>query len=196
MSPNSETLRRLFCGLLRKDKSVRRSSFSFDDIIAKINSVLDHVQIQRSDTLGFDVIRKDTQQTAAAAELSSGESELVSLSIEILYFAYLCKLTKHKDQDNWLLLDEPDVHLHPDLQDRLMKLLIGCIRDVNGKVLIATHSTAIVSSLCASKLDVRICLKEFGAKTLKFDKADEVWSRSYQCLALILFRMYLMKDHH
>ena len=160
---------------IEQDKSIRKSSFSFDDIVAKINSILDRVQIQRTDALGFDLVRKNTQQAEAAAELSSGESELVSLSIEILYYSYLCKLDKHKEQDNWLLLDEPDVHLHPDLQNRLMRLLIECTEDVNGKVLIATHSTTIVSSLCSSDQDLRICLKEFGTKDLQFHKADEVW---------------------
>ena len=160
---------------IEEDESLRKSSFSFADIITKINSVLDRVQVKRTESLGFDLVRTNTQQPAAATELSSGESELVSLSIEILYFSYLCKLDEHKDQENWLLLDEPDVHLHPDLQYRLMKLLITNVQDTNAKVLIATHSTTIVSSLCTSNPDLRICLKEYDTQDLHFHETNEVW---------------------
>ena len=160
---------------IEQTEAVRGSSFKFDDVIALINTVLDRVELQRSESLGLNLLRKENKQTINASELSSGESELVSLAIEILHFSYLCKLEKYLDQENWLLLDEPDVHLHPDLQDKLMKLLVSSMEDVNGKVMIATHSTTIVSSLCAFDPDIRIGLKDFYTQTLCFKKADEVW---------------------
>ena len=54
-----------------------------------------------------------------AADISSGESVLISLAIECLIF---CK-EYVSDKQNILLLDEPDVHLHPDLQFKLMQFL-------------------------------------------------------------------------
>ena len=85
----------------------RSSAFSFDDEIAKIHRLLDRVTLHRSDLSGFDLKHKSDDLPANARELSSGESELISLSTEVLGFAYLCKTPKYRSEDNWLLLDEP-----------------------------------------------------------------------------------------
>jgi energy-coupling factor transporter ATP-binding protein EcfA2 len=167
---NLETL------VLRSIESVpeiRATDFSFDAEVGRINGVLERVKLVRSDTAGFDIVRKDNGQKANASELSSGESELISLAVEILLFAYLCKQEKYRDKENWLLLDEPDVHLHPDLQQRLMELLVSSIGDSNGRVVIATHSTSILSSLCNMSDAVRVGLKHFGPNALVFQSVDE-----------------------
>lgn len=156
------------------DKIIRKSDFSFDTEIAKINQTLDRVKIGRSTAAGFDIIRKSDEQIVSALDLSSGESELISLAIEIMYFSYLCGQEKHRETDNWLLLDEPDVHLHPDLQQRLMKFLVDSMEGVNGRVAIATHSTVVLSSLCASSPNVRIGFKEFGNQLLSFRPTNDI----------------------
>jgi AAA domain, putative AbiEii toxin, Type IV TA system len=43
-----------------------------------------------------------------------------------------------------LLLDEPDAHLHPSLQEQLLESLRGLSEAANKQVLIATHSTEIL----------------------------------------------------
>ncbi len=160
---------------IEKDEEIRNSSFTFDEEIKKINSVLDRVKLERSDSPGVDLRTKNGEQPQKVTELSSGESELVSLAIEILCFSHLCKTDKYREQENWLLLDEPDVHLHPDLQNRLMRLLVSCMKDANAKVAIATHSTTILSSLLASNVDVRIGLMQIDSKGLEFQSANPVW---------------------
>ena len=88
---------------IEQNEEVRSSSSSFDDVIVKINLILDRVNLQRSESAGFDLQRRDGEQPANATELSSGESELISLAIEILYFSYLCKTDQYREQENWLL---------------------------------------------------------------------------------------------
>ncbi len=131
--------------------------------------------LNRSDLSGFDLKHKSNDLPATAQELSSGESELVSLGTEILGFAYLCKTPKYSSEDNWLLLDEPDVHLHPDLQYRLMKLLVDCVTNTNAKVAVATHSTTILASLVTFSDDLRIGFKQLDSKELVFQSAGRVW---------------------
>ena len=160
---------------IEHEEKVRRSAFTFDDEIEKINLILDRVKLLRSEKAGFDIQAKDGEQSTTAAELSSGESELISLAIEIIYFSYLCKTDRYKDRENWLLLDEPDVHLHPDLQYRLMRLLTACMEDTRGKVVIATHSTTILSSLFNLAENIRIGLKQIEARQVKFEPANQVW---------------------
>ena len=164
---------------IESDRKIRASSFTFESELTRINQVLDRVKLTRSTSAGFDISRRADQRPAQASDLSSGESELISLAIEILYFSYLCKQGQYEDKNNWLLLDEPDVHLHPDLQHRLMELLVDSMKDVNGKVAIATHSTTILSSLCALNADIRIAFKQVDtqqrqdSRQLQFRQVDD-----------------------
>jgi ABC-type lipoprotein export system ATPase subunit len=131
---------------IEKDATTRRDiSFSFDTTLASINQLLDNVQIVRGDNAGFEIIAKGSDEKRTPASLSSGESELISLAIEILAFAY--RAETHQAKIGYLFLDEPDVHLHPDLQQRLMKLLVDSIENRDIVVVIATHSTAILGAL-------------------------------------------------
>lgn len=158
---------------IEKDAGIRASDFKFDTEIDRINEVLDRVQLKRADGSGFDILHKETNLPARPSDLSSGESELISLAVEILYFSYLCKQDKYKGKDNWLLLDEPDVHLHPDLQNRLMLLLVSSLAEVDGRVAIATHSSAVLSSLCDAGPEIRVCFKEFQSRDAAFRRTDD-----------------------
>ncbi|MEH6696485.1 MAG: AAA family ATPase [Hyphomonas sp.] len=133
---------------IESDAEIRESSFNFQIEIDKINTLLDQVEIRRDAKGTFEILDVRTGNIRAASELSSGESELISLAVEVLLFAYLCQMPAHKDKTNWLLMDEPDVHLHPDLQYRIVKLLAESLRTVpSARVIIATHSTSILSAM-------------------------------------------------
>lgn len=161
--------------VLRKianDKKTRESNFKFDEVVAQINGLLDNITIKVADVHAFDVMQSNGQRREETQTLSSGESELISLGIEILSFAYAIDQERYRGQDNWLLLDEPDVHLHPDLQHRLMKLLVAALEGKPGRVMIATHSTPIVSSVSDVK-DAAICLMKSRDRRLVFRSVDE-----------------------
>ena len=68
---------------------------------------------------------KGSKKSVRANDISSGESELISLGIEFLVFGEELQAEK----DNWLLIDEPDVHLHPDLQARLVRFLEKLVKE-------------------------------------------------------------------
>ena len=167
------SLETLVLRTIESDQAVRSSDFKFEQEIGRINTVLDRVALKRSVGSGFEITRMNDQKPARPSDLSSGESELISLAVEILNFSYMCKQEKHANTNNWLLLDEPDVHLHPDLQGRLMKLLVDCLKESNGNVLIATHSTAILAALCSLYPETMIGFKNFEDKAIRFCAADE-----------------------
>ena len=85
---------------------------SFDSIVQQINELLNNVRIERTNKGDFEIFHKQSGDKLKPNQISSGESELVSLTIECLTFAKSCE----QEKDNFLFLDEPDVHLHPDLQ--------------------------------------------------------------------------------
>jgi predicted ATP-dependent endonuclease of OLD family len=80
--------------------------------------LLDNIEI-RGDEQTFKIYKKNSDLEILPSNISSGESELISLGIECLIFSK--ELVEGKA--NILFLDEPDVHLHPDLQSRLVSFL-------------------------------------------------------------------------
>lgn len=118
----------------------KRSDFgyTFDTILEQINNLLPVIKLIRADR-GFSVSNKNGQ-LISEENMSSGESELVALAIEVLVFSRL------SIENKILLLDEPDVHLHPDLQNKFINFIETIALEKNFKIVIATHSTAIISS--------------------------------------------------
>ncbi len=168
--------RKLETLVLRKIESHRETreqfNITFETTVEQINSLLDRVKIHRKENGVFGIKIRATGEEQNVDGLSSGESELISLAIEILSFAYICEQENYHNKDNWLLLDEPDVHLHPDLQYRLMHLLVDAIKDVPSKVLISTHSTAILSSLLARD-KIRLAFLDSGQTHVQFLQTSE-----------------------
>lgn len=165
---------------IEKDFSIRNSSFSFDETIKEINGLLDNIEIRRSHDAGFDIYNKSNGSLRNDVDLlSSGESELISLAIDLLSFCYQVRTFKEKDtkggnsSGHFLLIDEPDVHIHPDLQHRLVSLLLSGVRDIEVTVLIATHSTAVLSALSEIS-DASVGFMQKEAKEIQFRPISNV----------------------
>lgn len=92
---------------------------TFDKYFTLLNSLLDNIKLAQSTTDPAFVVTSTDEKKVEAGEISSGEAELISLGIETLAFA----LELDSNKTNLLLLDSPDVHLHPDLQCRFMNFL-------------------------------------------------------------------------
>lgn len=146
--------------------------YKFDSVVEKLNTLLDHVELTRSPDGGFAVRSKIVKQDLRPETLSSGEVELISLGIEILSFAFASSDERFKFGDNWLLLDEPDSHIHPDLQHKLMSLLAVAVEEKPFNVLITTHSTAILSSLAEVASDVKVAFMRGDVGKLQFQSVD------------------------
>lgn len=159
--------------VLREIEKERRqdNDYTFDIYVNKINSLLDNIEIKRHDT-AFKIYHKRTTTELTPEMISSGESELISLGIECLIFSKECISGK----ENILILDEPDVHLHPDLQVRLVQFLKDLISENNFKALIATHSTAILGVL-ESYSDTQLAFLTFDQKNIEFKGISEVYKK-------------------
>ncbi len=136
-------LKELVLEEIEQDATKRANlEYKFDLYVDKVNSLLDNIKIQRYNST-FRIFKKGTEDTIEPASISSGESELISLGIECLTF----DKESVPDKENVLFLDEPDVHLHPDLQARLVSFLKQIVDEGQFTVVIATHSTAILGEL-------------------------------------------------
>lgn len=140
------------------------------DRLSKVNQLLTNISLEMGNA-DFEFRSLADGHTISPDSISSGESEAVALAAEILYFFDTIDPTKF----NILLLDEPDVHLHPDLQARLGKLIIAMFDEFEGDaesiaVCLSTHSTPLVCSLADSPY-VSIGTKSFAVDTVELKSA-------------------------
>ena len=142
---------------------------SFDTELVPINELLERVRIERDDPHQFKIVDRDTGEPAAREALSSGEAELISLAIECLSFKHECA----PDKQNVLLIDEPDVHLHPDLQNRLARFMSKTFRGTNVTLILATHSTALLAGLSEHE-PANIFFMTRGQTELDFQEISEI----------------------
>ena len=146
---------------------------TFHAVLDQVNSLLDNIRID--DGAGgpvFRIFSKATGDELKGDVISSGESELISLAIECLTFSR----SLIPDKRNLLILDEPDVHLHPDLQGRLTRFLKDLVDEHNFVVLMATHSTSMLGDLARGPSSA-VALMQSGDKELRFRAIDEVYRR-------------------
>jgi len=151
---------------LRADPKV-----TFDTTVGRINSLLERVCIQRSDP-AFLIVELRSANTVQPQQISSGESELISLSIECLMFQRECRA----DKPNLLLFDEPDVHLHPDLQARFARFLLNQFDPATCAIIIATHSTALLSALSHNH-NTHVAFMHYGDAEITFSPISDAHRR-------------------
>lgn len=165
--------RRLEMNVLRERERLAREGVHeaefFDKIIDKINDLLERVSLQRDPQRGFAIIDKASNNIQHPNSLSSGEAELISLGIEFLSFSY----EADKEGINVLLIDEPDVHLHPDLQHRLASFINSLFRDSTVTVIIATHSTSLLAGL-AEGGQTNVAFMNRGDQELSFESVTQI----------------------
>ena len=88
---------------IEKDTATRQDmSFSFETTLKLTNGLLDNVEIVRGANFGFEIKDKSSGEIRAASALSRGKSELISLAIEILAFAYSAE--NHSGKTSYLFL--------------------------------------------------------------------------------------------
>lgn len=141
------------------------------DRLDRINRLLTNIRIDQEQA---DFVFKSLAGESLPPEnISSGESEATSLATEIMHFFD----TLHAEKTNVLLLDEPDVHLHPDLQARLVDFVIQFLDDLEDAerarvvIVIATHSTPLVCAAAACRF-AKVGTKRFGSGSVPFQTID------------------------
>jgi predicted ATPase len=93
----------------------------------------------------FELLRSNGDRITQQNQLSSGEVSLLTLGIDILTVCSLWKLENREKRI--LLVDEPDTHLHPDLQQNLASFIVETMKQYGCQVIVATHSTTLLSAL-------------------------------------------------
>ncbi|MGD9523389.1 MAG: ATP-dependent endonuclease [Gemmatimonadales bacterium] len=118
-----------------------------DELLGAMGLVLPDFTVRvKSESPFYDLRRaKDSVAVTSVGALSSGESQLLSIGLDVVTILGIWELDKQTERV--LLVDEPDAHIHPDLQIKLADFLCHIARAFNVQVFVATHSTTLLASL-------------------------------------------------
>ena len=99
-----------------------------------------------SAALPYTLTRVDTEEIIRSVDqLSSGEAQLVTIGLDILTIASMWEV--NRQQNRTILIDEPDAHIHPDLQVRFADFVFQIVDHFQLQVVIATHSVSLLAAL-------------------------------------------------
>ena len=130
-------LRSILDHLRQKDESWEKFLGAFRECFGNASVIVKH----NKDTNRYiDIKIKQNETTFTLDMAASGMLQV----IQILAYTYFY-------QPPLLLLDEPDIHLHPDGQWRLCKALRTVAETSNTRIVLATHSPQLVQDLSGYK---------------------------------------------
>jgi len=168
-------LKENFADKIQTDLELRADfNRTFDtDYLNDLNSLNHNVQISYAN--GELVISTIDEVVIKPDDLSSGESEAITLAVEIM--SQLEKLDNTKT--NIFIVDEPEAHLHPDLQVRMVHFIVKRLSLMKPEVqdcthfILSTHSTSLLGAFM--ELDgASIGVKKFGVDDIVFSRSADV----------------------
>ena len=78
-------------------------------------------------------------------QLSSGEAQLVTIGLDILTIASIWEMSAQVNRI--VLIDEPDAHIHPDLQVRFADFMFRVAGLFQLQIVVATHSISLLAAI-------------------------------------------------
>ncbi|NOT54800.1 MAG: AAA family ATPase [Deltaproteobacteria bacterium] len=118
------------------------------DLEARLSTLLPDFAIALSGTKNPPyAVQRASDSTAVQNidHLSSGEAQVLTVGLDILTVAAIWDIEGRKNR--LMLIDEPDAHIHPDLQVRFADFLVGVAEKYKLQVAIATHSTTLLAAV-------------------------------------------------
>lgn len=131
----------------RGTKKITEINHDPDDLMESLRIILpDFTVTVKSENPFYELRRiKDGNIVTSVSGLSSGESQLLTLGLDILTIVGMWELDRQ--QERILLIDEPDAHIHPDLQIKFSDFLCHIEGKYSLQIFVATHSTTLMSAL-------------------------------------------------
>ena len=94
----------------------------------------------------YELMRITTgEKIAQVSQLSSGEAQILTVGLDVLTIAAMWELEDRPVRI--MLIDEPDAHIHPDLQIRFADFLIQVCDTFGTQMVVSTHSTTLLAAI-------------------------------------------------
>lgn len=117
-----------------------RDTKDYSDFLEKLEKIIGGCLVIKDETDSMDLYLKINEEQEIPMFLSS--SSVNQLSSLYLYLKYWVKKER-----NFLVIDEPEINLHPINQVLLVDLLISFTNRNNNRVLVATHSPLVAEAI-------------------------------------------------
>jgi hypothetical protein len=89
--------------------------------------------------IGYEIIIHKDNKSLNLRDLGYGYSQLLPL--------ILCLGFGHKTNKRLIIIEEPELHLHPNLQSKIADLFVDAIQSNNIRLIIETHSEYLIRKL-------------------------------------------------
>lgn len=145
------------------------------ELFRYVNIILPDFITSVSDKQPYFILQRalDGSVVTTVQELSSGESQLLTLGMDIMTMIGMWNLDQQEHRV--LLLDEPDAHIHPDLQAKFASFLCKVANDYGVQLIVATHSMALMSAFGMSGAEqVSLLLLEPQEVTIRGEPLNRV----------------------
>lgn len=114
---------------------------TFDDFAKLLKNTWPGMEILRPEDAGFDKVAMFCNEDGILRELY-----WAGFGFQV-WCQLLTNIVRAKNAD-FLVVDEPEIYLHPDLQRQLLSLL----RNAGPKIILATHSTEVIAEADADEI--------------------------------------------
>ena len=132
---------------------------------ANLKEKLSVIYKKINDTLGADMALFENRKNSKESHLSSDRLSVDSLSSGMKTFYLIKSLIDNGSivQNTTLILDEPEVHLHPDWQVSLAEIIVLLQKEMGLHILINTHSPYFLRSIevYSQKYEIASCVKYY-----------------------------------
>jgi AAA15 family ATPase/GTPase len=117
-----------------------RDTKDYRDFIEALEKIIGGSLVIKEETDSRDIYLKiDSRREIPMFLSSSSVNQLSSLYLYLKYWV--------KTERNFLIIDEPEINLHPSNQVLLLDILVSFANKNNNRVLIATHSSLIAETI-------------------------------------------------
>lgn len=112
-----------------------------------VNGFLPHFLLELTNTNPFFKLTRvsNSEKVDNITLMSSGETQMFTLMIDIVTVLAIWEIDDCPNRV--LLIDEPDVHIHPDLQSQFADFLCQVAETYKIQMVVATHSTTLLAAL-------------------------------------------------
>lgn len=132
---------------------------------ANLKEKLNVIYKKINDTLGADMALFENGKNSVESYLSSDRLSVDSLSSGMKTFYLIKSLIDNGSivQNGTLILDEPEVHLHPDWQVSLAEIIVLLQKEMGLHILINTHSPYFLRAIevYSQKYGINSCVKYY-----------------------------------
>ena len=156
---------------------LKKSIIKFREL-TEIESNLDFIDNYHPYRTASFVCRKENNQQIKISSLGSGYEMIFTL-----IYSYFLSLQSGKQLI--VIIDEPELHMHPKLQQRLLKFILSISKDA--QVFISTHSPLLIKQLSGcSSVEINVINKNYTISSMQERMLPYVSSNETNYLAFDL----------